>query len=176
MPRVRQRAFLLAFLTALLITCFQTAVALAQTGTPARVQLTIPAPTGRYDVGTFSLHLVDQGRQDPFWSTPHPRELMVTLWYPSRAVAFWGLAPWMSPAILAHFRRELESFLNADPGAICAPGQNCGGGTACPPGQTCPSASPAGAAPTVSLGNVDFPITQAREGAPVERSSQRYPV
>jgi hypothetical protein len=120
LPRGRQRALLLAFLTALSISCFQTAVALAQTGTPARVQLTIPAPTGRYDVGTFSLHLVDQGRQDPFWSTPHPRELMVTLWYPSRAVAFWGLAPWMSPAILAHFRPELESFLNGDQGAVCA--------------------------------------------------------
>jgi pimeloyl-ACP methyl ester carboxylesterase len=175
-PRFRRRALLLAFLTAVSIVSFQTAVALAQTGTPARVQLTIPAPTGRYDVGTVSLHLVDQGRQDPFWSTSHPRELMVSLWYPLRAVAFFGLAPWMSPAILARFRPELESFLSEDPGVICAPGQNCGGGTFCPPGQTCPSASPAGSAPTVSLANVDFPITQARQGAPVERSSQRYPV
>ena len=174
--RFRQHALPLAFLTAVSIACFQTAVALAQTGTPARVQLTIPAPTGRYDVGTFSLHLVDQGRQDPYWSTPHPRELMITLWYPSRSVGFWELAPWMSPTILAHFRPELESFLSTDPGGICAPGQNCGGGTTCPPGQTCPGASPAGAAPAVSLANVDFPITLARHGAPVERSSQRYPV
>ena len=173
LPRFHRHGLLLVFLTAVSIGWFQTAVALAQSGTPARVQLTIPAPTGRFDVGTFSLHLVDQGRQDPFWSIPHPRELMVTLWYPSRAVAFWGLAPWMSPAIVAHFRPELESFLSGDPGATCAPGQTCG---VCPPGQTCPSASPGGAAPTVSLANVDFPITQARQGAPVERSSQRYPV
>ena len=44
-----------------------------------RVQLTLPEPTGKYEVGTVSLHLFDQTSQDPYWSTPHPRELMVSL-------------------------------------------------------------------------------------------------
>src|SRR5262245_31810914 len=105
-----------------------------------KVQLTLPGPTGKYEVGTVSLHLVDQTRQDPYWSTPHPRELMVSLWYPARP-ADHRLAPWMSPAVLAYYRTELETILNSVP-----------------------------------LDGVKFPITHARQGAPVMSSSHKYPV
>jgi hypothetical protein len=119
-----------------------------------RVQLTLPEPTGEYEVGTASLHLVDQTRQDPYWPTPHPRELMVSLWYPARSAdasrhnpALHRLAPWMSPAILPYFRTELETTLNS-----VEPSQ------------------------PVSLAGVEFPITHVRQGAPVCRSEHEYPV
>ncbi|MCO8276219.1 hypothetical protein M1L60_37140 [Actinoplanes sp. TRM 88003] len=48
--------------------------------TPA---LSLPRPTGPYSVGTTGLHLTDAGRADP-WRPDVRRELMVSLWYPSR--------------------------------------------------------------------------------------------
>jgi Platelet-activating factor acetylhydrolase, isoform II len=105
-----------------------------------RVQLTLPEPTGKYEVGTVSLHLVDRARQDPYWSTPHPRELMVSLWYPARFDDYC-LAPWMSPGVLAYYRTELETILNSVP-----------------------------------LDGVKFPITHARQGAPVMPAPHKYPV
>ncbi|WFB10494.1 hydrolase [Streptomyces sp. LX-29] len=45
-------------------------------------QLTLPAPTGRYGVGTVDLHLRDSSRMDP-WVPGQQRELMVSLWYPA---------------------------------------------------------------------------------------------
>jgi hypothetical protein len=128
-----------------------TALAAEQT---ARLRLTLPAPTGPYQIGTVSLHLVDHARQDPWWSTPHPRELMVNVWYPARDAGPWPLAPWMSPAALAYFRTELEEFLSFSPDT--------------PPDQP-PSGTP------VSLDGVDFPTTHARQGAPVARSARPYP-
>ncbi|MFB9837344.1 alpha/beta hydrolase family protein [Actinoallomurus acaciae] len=45
--------------------------------------VSLPGPTGRHQVGTVSLHLVDGTRHDP-WVPSHPlRELMVQLWYPA---------------------------------------------------------------------------------------------
>ncbi|MFI0712230.1 alpha/beta hydrolase family protein [Streptomyces inhibens] len=49
---------------------------------PAPGQLTLPAPTGRYRVGTVDLHLRDSSRMDP-WIPGQQRELMVSLWYPA---------------------------------------------------------------------------------------------
>lgn len=58
-----------------------------------RLRLTLPAPTGPHRVGRASLHLVDHARQDPWWSTPHPRELMVSLWSPTTKAGRRG--PWV---------------------------------------------------------------------------------
>lgn len=44
----------------------------------------LPAPTGLHPVGTTSVHLVDESRQDPWVPSAGPRELMVSLWYPAR--------------------------------------------------------------------------------------------
>ncbi|KPC64392.1 hydrolase [Streptomyces chattanoogensis] len=52
------------------------------TPAPAPGQLTLPAPTGRYGVGTVDLHLRDAKRMDP-WVPGQQRELMVSLWYPA---------------------------------------------------------------------------------------------
>jgi hypothetical protein len=121
----------------------------------SRTRLTLPAPTGPYEIATVPLHLVDHTRQDPWWSTPHPRELMVNLWYPARDVGHRPQVPWMSPAPLVYYRRELEDFLSMSPDT--------------PPGQL-PANIP------VSLEGVEFPMTHARQGAPVARPPRRYPV
>ena len=48
---------------------------------PVRVDL--PAPTGRYKLGTTELHLIDRKRNDPT-APGGKRELMVSIWYPAR--------------------------------------------------------------------------------------------
>ncbi|OKJ05584.1 alpha/beta hydrolase family protein [Kitasatospora sp. CB01950] len=64
---------------------------------------TLPAPTGPYAVGTTSVHLVDQGREDP-WKAGRPRELMISLWYPTaRPASGTDRVPYMTPDAGAHF-------------------------------------------------------------------------
>jgi hypothetical protein len=46
---------------------------------PGPVQLTLPAPTGPYPVGTVPLHLVDGSRPDPVAGPGHHRELMTSV-------------------------------------------------------------------------------------------------
>ncbi|BDM74392.1 hypothetical protein HEK616_78790 (plasmid) [Streptomyces nigrescens] len=67
---------------------------------PVPVQLTLPAPTGPYPVGTVALHLVDAARPDPVAGPGHHRELMASVWYPARDVERYPLAPWMSAGTL----------------------------------------------------------------------------
>ncbi|TGJ79782.1 hypothetical protein E0Z10_g8985 [Xylaria hypoxylon] len=62
----------------------------------------VPQLTGPYKVGTTVLELVDYSRQDPFAPTPRPRDLVVSLFYPtetrSRRVKNCTLAPQFPPA------------------------------------------------------------------------------
>lgn len=70
------------------LTSVQSQAAAAGTAEHAEADLGLPSPTGRYRVGTTSLHLVDGSRSDPLAPSPRDRELMVQLWYPTvRAVA-----------------------------------------------------------------------------------------
>jgi hypothetical protein len=133
-----------------LVASTSAAAALAATQ-PARTRLTLPEPTGRYDVGTVALHLVDDTRQDPWWATTHARELMVSLWYPARNAGRCDLAPWMTSAALTYYRVEEEDRLQQ-------------------------VADRLGLQLDVSLADIDFPITHARQDAPVERAAHPYPV
>jgi hypothetical protein len=54
----------------------------AASGIPGPVQLTLPAPTGPYPVGTVRLHLIDRSRPDPTAGPGHFRQLMASVWYP----------------------------------------------------------------------------------------------
>ncbi|MCW3819393.1 hydrolase [Micromonospora sp. DR5-3] len=117
-----------------------------------RPRLALPAPTGPYDIGTVSLHLVDHTRQDPWWPTAHSREIMISLWYPARRVGRRPLAPWMPPGALAHHRAVTASRLEDM-------AQRLGLGEV-----------------EISLDGVDFPITHAQAGAPVEPPVDPYPV
>ncbi|WP_245667306.1 alpha/beta hydrolase family protein [Actinomadura macra] len=76
-----------------------------------RIQLTLPRPTGGHHVGTTSLHLVDRSRQDPWSSTGSPRELMISLWYPTRDAAGRPRAAWLTPAALALYRQQTSRSL-----------------------------------------------------------------
>ncbi|MBB3733927.1 hypothetical protein [Nonomuraea dietziae] len=57
------------------------------------VRLAIPRPTGQYEVGRDSLHLVDVNRRDP-WVPTRARELMVSMYYP--AYTGGSAAPYMA--------------------------------------------------------------------------------
>jgi Platelet-activating factor acetylhydrolase, isoform II len=62
-------------------------------------QPVLVTPSGIRPIGTVSLHLVDQQRQDE-WIASHPkRELMISLWYPAVDVAGKPLAAYTSPAV-----------------------------------------------------------------------------
>ncbi|MFD8542487.1 alpha/beta hydrolase family protein [Streptomyces sp. NPDC059649] len=89
----------------------------AASGTPTPVQLTLPAPTGPYPVGTVALHLIDAARPDPWAGPGRHRELMASVWYPARDVERYPLAPWMSAGTL---RRLLQSA-GFDPDVVRAP-------------------------------------------------------
>jgi predicted dienelactone hydrolase len=54
----------------------------------------LPAPTGRYAIGTTELHLVDPARNDPT-APGGKRELMVSLWYPARQASHGPAANYM---------------------------------------------------------------------------------
>ncbi|MFB7471408.1 alpha/beta hydrolase [Kitasatospora sp. NPDC056184] len=83
---------------------------------PARpaAPIDLPAPTARRTVGTVSLHLVDEDRQDPFAPAPAPRELMVQLWYPALGAAGRPRAPYTTARVAA----ELDRIALLDAGTI----------------------------------------------------------
>ncbi|WP_035841205.1 alpha/beta hydrolase family protein [Kitasatospora azatica] len=71
--------------------------------TAQRAHLTLPDPTGRYPLGTVSLHLVDGSRADPWVSTVPHRELMVSVVYPAVHTQRYPLAPQFTPGEAAAF-------------------------------------------------------------------------
>ncbi|WUI02757.1 lipase [Spirillospora sp. NBC_00431] len=80
------------------------------------VRLTLPRPTGPHRIATTSLHLIDPSRQDPWTAPPSPRELMISVWYPTRNSARNRPAPWLPSEALALYRqqtaRSLQTSLN----------------------------------------------------------------
>jgi hypothetical protein len=71
-------------------------LALALTGQPAASGL--PDPGGTGPLGTHSLHLIDNAREDPFVPGRN-REIMVQLWYPATDVGDSPLAPCVEPML-----------------------------------------------------------------------------
>jgi predicted dienelactone hydrolase len=84
----------------------------ASTSAVASTVLSLPSPTGRYRVGTVSLHLVDASRRDP-WVPSHPlRELMAQLWYPAARTAGFARARYI-PALAGQLLdAEMAQALN----------------------------------------------------------------
>ncbi|WP_037577831.1 alpha/beta hydrolase family protein [Phaeacidiphilus oryzae] len=62
----------------------------------APTKVTLPAPIGKYPVGTVSLHLRDTSRPDPYVSGTTYRDLMVQVWYPAAATTGYGNSPWLA--------------------------------------------------------------------------------
>ncbi|MFF5970423.1 alpha/beta hydrolase family protein [Streptomyces sp. NPDC012769] len=82
---------------------------------PAAYPLQLPAPTGKFGVGSATLHLVDRSRPDPWVPTADGRELMVTLHYPSARRAQGGSPPY---ATEEEARLLLEGVGVTDPAAV----------------------------------------------------------
>ncbi|MFJ9618217.1 alpha/beta hydrolase family protein [Streptomyces noursei] len=108
----------------------------ASAGAPA---LTLPAPTGRYPVGTAALHLTDRHRSDPWVAARRHRELMVSVRYPAtRDAGRFPRAPQMTRAEAAGFD-GLNNFADHVPA-----GKVAWGATLTHAHQGAPVARPAG--------------------------------
>lgn len=59
----------------------------------------LPVPTGPYKIGTQTRYLTDASRQEQFGPRPHPRELVIQIWYPADPGARGRLAPYREEAI-----------------------------------------------------------------------------
>jgi dienelactone hydrolase len=88
----------------------------------AQVTFTLPQPSG---VGTTSIHLVDQGRADP-WKPDRKRELMISVWYPARDTNRHPRAPWATPGL----GPVIDAFMSDPVVGIPSGAVNWGGATA----------------------------------------------
>jgi dienelactone hydrolase len=148
-----RRSFLAAGAVALSLPASASGAAWVADGRRARLRLSLSAPTGPYAIGTVQLHLVDHARRDP-WVTSRPREVMISVWYPTVSPEGYPLAPWMPQRAGGLFLSQLVGSLPGSDGRLPPPG-----------------AKP----PRIPLPGVRLPITQAGQGAPV-RSPGAYPV
>lgn len=105
-PDMRASAFsrttAIACLTALALAAPATAFAAGSTPPRPRV-LTLPPPTGRYQVGVVDLHLIDYSRAEPWDPARAHRELMVSVVYPTRHADGYAVAHQMTPGVAAGF-------------------------------------------------------------------------
>ncbi|WP_199740131.1 alpha/beta hydrolase [Saccharopolyspora rhizosphaerae] len=92
------------WLTALALGTGLAMFATTATAAPTTPTLELPQPTGPLPIGHRQQHLVDHDRPDP-WAPEQPRELMITLWYPT-AQPTGEPAQYLTPAesreVLAH--------------------------------------------------------------------------
>ncbi|KAI1770762.1 hypothetical protein F4818DRAFT_431829 [Hypoxylon cercidicola] len=81
-------------------------------------RVSLPELTGSYSIGLRNLELVDYDRVDPFSPSQTPRDLMVTLFYPTSntSSAHLPLAPQFSPAVASY----VDDLLSLAPGTAAA--------------------------------------------------------
>ncbi|SEL87441.1 alpha/beta hydrolase family protein [Nonomuraea pusilla] len=70
------------------------------------VTVALPRPTGPSEIGTVALHLRDGSRADPWIKAHARRELMISLWYPTRRPDGHPAAPWLPPRAAEAFYRN----------------------------------------------------------------------
>ncbi len=59
----------------------------------------LPDPTGRYDIGTTSIHMIDEGREEIYGDNKGAaREFMVQIWYPAEEGVVGRPAPFLPNA------------------------------------------------------------------------------
>ncbi|MGC0417108.1 alpha/beta hydrolase family protein [Embleya sp. AB8] len=105
MVRTRFPTLLAVFLTATLAVATGLAPGAAARSHPPITTLTLPPPSGPRAIGTVSLHLVDPGRPDPYVASVPNRELMISLWYPTRSSDRHPRAPWLPAAAADRYLR-----------------------------------------------------------------------
>ncbi|SDH83829.1 Platelet-activating factor acetylhydrolase, isoform II [Sinosporangium album] len=86
----------------------------ASSASTSDVRFAIPRPTGQYEVGRDTLHLVDGKRRDLWMPAAGPRELMVSMYYPARAGG--KAAPYMGveEALLLLKAQKLDTVFKAE--------------------------------------------------------------
>ncbi|MEV4111497.1 alpha/beta hydrolase [Nonomuraea sp. NPDC049695] len=119
---IRTRRNVAVVLLTLTLTLPMSAAAAASTSSSATaaatdisdVSFAIPRPTGQYEVGRDTLHLVDGNRRDLWMPTAGARELMVSMYYPARAGG--SAAPYMTldEARLLLKGQKLDTVLKAE--------------------------------------------------------------
>jgi predicted dienelactone hydrolase len=80
--------------------------------------VSLPAPTGRWPIGTVDLHLIDRTRHDPLVPSKPFRELMVSVWYPADRGGKFPIAPWLSPAAAADLDEHSAPGMTIKTGAV----------------------------------------------------------
>lgn len=90
----------------------------AKASSHAWLTLTLPAPTGHYQVGQVNLHLIDHSRPDPYIPGSTYRELMVTVWYPATSATSYPAAPWLQSVAAKSF---LTNTWHVAPGEVALP-------------------------------------------------------
>lgn len=130
MPRLSRRTLMkLGAVTALATTntaCSRTGSRTGSTDEPAAHPsmssrgrtVSLPAPTGKWPIGTVDLHLVDRARRDPLVPSKPFRELMVSVWYPADRGGKFPIAPWLSPAAAADWDKHSAPLLTIRTGAV----------------------------------------------------------
>lgn len=75
----------------------------------------LPAPTGRFPLGTTEIYLVDRSRKDTAAGDGQYRELVMQLWYPTATRKKFDLAPYLkNPHLLPALKKERYLNLGAD--------------------------------------------------------------
>jgi len=102
---VQRRAVLLSSL-AVPVGLLATKATPAAARQSASTQLTLPAPTGHYRLGTVSLDLIDTSRPDPWVPAIPFREFVIQLWYPAQDAGDHPRAPYFTPATARAYEQE----------------------------------------------------------------------
>ncbi|KAI1821371.1 hypothetical protein F4861DRAFT_471384 [Xylaria intraflava] len=79
----------------------------------ARAKALVPPLTGPYQVGTTVLELVDYSRQDPFAPTPGPRDLVISLFYPTEFPLGHYANCTLAPQFPAGAAAALDALINS---------------------------------------------------------------
>lgn len=79
------------------------------TAVSTQYRVVLPEPTGPYAIGTTEVHLTDVRRADP-WQPGKRRELMVSVWYPTRST-HRQYAAYAQPAVAPALGTEMASYL-----------------------------------------------------------------
>lgn len=84
-----------------------------------QVEITAPTLTGRAEIGTTDLHLVDRNRPDP-WKPERRREVMATVTYPADRFTDGPRTRWLSDGMAQVIDAALASpdYLGIPPGSI----------------------------------------------------------
>ncbi|WP_242906215.1 alpha/beta hydrolase family protein [Actinomadura terrae] len=91
------------------------------------MRLSLPAPSGPQRIGTTALHLVDHSRRDP-WTAPAPRELMISLWYPTLNADAHRRAPWLTRAAASQYLKKAGKDLRTPLDDVVLPMTHAGQG------------------------------------------------